>query len=164
MPRLERLAGKAKEILPRLSDAKDPRNKELGKRIDLLRYVRTISGGATTPWRDGLRRLNVELRSFVSSIPCEHHDGVTFYDAEQLETSLGILDDHYVKVDTLGEGWLEDLKFFCSSKSREYLRQRGFGLVTNETYGNVRSMGLHRGDYISKGLVDAIAKLTGDKN
>jgi hypothetical protein len=163
IPALERLAEKAKEVLPRLSDAKDPRNQELGKRMNRLQYVRTISGGATTPWGDGLQRLNVELRSFVSSIPCEHQDGVTFYDAEQLETSLGILDNHYVKVDTLGQEWLEELKFFCSSKSREYLRQRGFGLVTNETYGNVRSMGLHRGDYISKGLVDAIAKLTGDE-
>ncbi len=160
---IERLAGKAKEIVPRLSNAKDPRTQELGKRIDLLRYVRTISGGASAPWRDGLKRLNVELRSFVSSIPCEDQDGVAFYDAEQLETSLGILDDNYVKVDTLGEGWLKALKFFCSSNSREYLRQRGFGLVTNETYGNVRSMGMHRGDYISKGLVDAVAELTDDK-
>jgi hypothetical protein len=59
---------------------------------------------------------------------------MTIYDPARSVQVKKHLEEKYVEVGALAEGWLEKLKFICSSKARELLLSQGFKLVDTETF------------------------------
>ena len=81
------------------------------------------------------------------------------YDPARSEIVKKHLEQQYVSLDELAEGWIDKLKFICSSKARDLLLAEGLKLVDTETFRAAQHLRQSKHTLVNKDFAKKIEQL-----
>ena len=140
-----------------LSAAYEPKLGELlDKRLDLMGL--TVMKGE---FKDGEKGSSISFTRLTHEIMFQPlREGiVTIYNPARVEQVTKHLEKQYIAITELAEGWLDKLKFLCSSKARDLLMAEGFTLVDTDTFQAAQRVRVSKLTLVNKDFAKKIEQL-----
>jgi hypothetical protein len=133
---------------------------QLGELLDYRRNLRgySVMKGEFKRDENGLNisfsRLNHETMFQPQQVGI-----LTIHDPARSEIVRKHLEQQYISIDELAEGWLDKLKFICSNKARDLLLAEGFKLVDTDTFRAAQHLRQSKHTLVNKDFAKKIEQL-----